>query len=343
MNRVVYLDWLRSFAILAVVTIHVSAGYVSTNLFETPSSFWVAANLYETITRCAVPIFVMISGALILSSKKQLTYKEFLLKRTSKVFIPLLGWSIIYYAFYTLAGRFEVSISQFIKLFLTNGISVHFWYIYMILGLYLITPLVKIFIKNASKKDIEYFLILWLFASVVTKLMTFIFGFSINLELYYTTNYVGYFILGYYLFHFNIQTKIVRLSYVGAIIGLLLTFFLTYFYTNANGGQLEQFWYEYHSPNVVLISIGCFLLAKTYFTKNNTLPKSISLISETSFGVYLIHMIILNIIARKLITLFPDNFHPLFEIPIVVALTSAISIILVLINKRIPILNKLTP
>ena len=69
MKRLVYMDWLRVLATIAVVTIHVAAGYVSV-LDANNASRWMAGNLFESISRASVPIFVMISGALLLKGQK---------------------------------------------------------------------------------------------------------------------------------------------------------------------------------------------------------------------------------------------------------------------------------
>ena len=117
----------------------------------------------------------------------------------------------------------------------------------MIVGIYLITPLLKVFVKNA-KKEIEYFLILWLYASVVVNLVKYYYPINFNIELFYVTNYVGYFLLGYYLSNFDISKKWRNISYIGGFVGFISTFFITYFYTVKANGQLEQFWYGYFAP-----------------------------------------------------------------------------------------------
>lgn len=90
MKRLVYMDWLRVLATIAVVTIHVSAGYVSV-LDANNASRWMAGNLFESISRASVPIFVMISGALLLKGTKDISVGEFLQKRASKVIIPFIA------------------------------------------------------------------------------------------------------------------------------------------------------------------------------------------------------------------------------------------------------------
>lgn len=130
LRRFLFLDWLRILATLAVVTLHSSTGLVLNNFYEDPSSWWVG-NFYESITRWCVPIFVMISGALLLNDSKTYTYKSFLLKRINKILLPLLGWSIIYYCYFVFQGRYSFSILDFFQKLSTNKISNHFWFLYM--------------------------------------------------------------------------------------------------------------------------------------------------------------------------------------------------------------------
>lgn len=340
MKRLVFLDWLRILATIAVVTIHLSAGVVTVNLYN-GQTYWLSGNLYESISRWCVPMFVMVSGALLLNDTREYTYKSFLVKRVSKVFIPLLVWSFIYYSYFVYQGYYGFSTTDFLKRFSTNGISIHFWFVYMILGLYLITPLLKIFVRNASKKDIKYFLLLWFYISVVAKLMRYLFGFSFNIELYFVTNYVGYYILGYYLLKYEITLKWRYIIYFGGLMGLLGTFFLTYLSTIKANGALQEFWYEYHSPNVLLVAIGIFIFFKYSLKKNNDklsfIPK---VINNTSFGIYLVHMLVINILANKF-SLIWINLHPALGIPYKVTIIVFVSAIIVIVIKKIPYLNKL--
>jgi surface polysaccharide O-acyltransferase-like enzyme len=345
MKRLVYMDWLRFLATIAVVTIHTAASLVAVNMNEVPLSNWLTANFFEAISRPSVPLFVMISGALLLSAKRELTLKEFLTKRTSKIFIPLVAWSLIFYAYKVYNGTFETfNPKQFVYLFITQGISVPYWFMYMILGLYLTAPIIKIFIKNAKRRDIEYFLILWLYASVIVKFMKFYFGFSLNLELYAVTNYIGYFVLGYYLATFEFNKLWRTAGYVAGLAGFTATFLFTWYSTAMNDGILQEFWYEYHSPNVLMSAVGTFLFFK-YITRaeKERLPRGLNQINEASFGVYLTHILVMTILSNELFTPVKESFHPAISIPVNVILTVLISTIIVVIIRRIPILKNLIP
>ena len=195
----------QMFATFMVVTIHISAPIVGIPYYDAPTN-WLGANFYESISRASVPLFVMISGALLLSDRREYSYKAFLTKRVSKIFIPLLCWSFIYYSYQVIDNWYpSFSIKQFISMFLSDSISIHFWFMYMILGIYLTTPIIKIFINHAKKQDIEYFLILWFYVSFIVKIMVKYIGLSFNIELFHVTNYIGFFVLGYYLSHFDME------------------------------------------------------------------------------------------------------------------------------------------
>lgn len=211
------------------------------------------------------------------------------------------------------------------------------------LGLYLITPLLKIFVQNATKRDVRYFLLLWFYASVLVRILNFYFGFSFNIELYFTTNFVGYYILGYYLMKYEISSKLKKVLYISGFIGVIVTFFLTYSLTIKADGNFRAFWYDYHSFNVLLTSIGIFLIMK-YSLANRIeasqfLPK---IINETSFGIYLVHILIMHFISIKLPFLWLD-LNPIIGIPYKVMLTVLISVLIVKIMKKVIILKKIVP
>ncbi|WP_099354845.1 acyltransferase [Fredinandcohnia onubensis] len=342
MNRLLYFDWLRAFATFAVVAIHATAGYVS-QLHPDHETTWFIGNFFETISRWAVPAFVMISGALLLKDQREMTSWDFFKKRVGKVLIPFVSWSIFFYLYGYFMGYYPFSLKEGVKLFITNGIIGHFWFFYMIIGLYLITPLLKIFVKHAQKQHIEYFLILWLYASVVTKMTNFFFSMKFSIELYYVTDYVGYFLLGYYLNQFEIKKVWRKVAYTGSIIGFISTFWFTYLYTvNNEDGILSQFWYEYFSPTVLLNIVGLFIFFRYNF-KERRLPLVILAISKASLGIYIIHYWLLNNFLWRVFPIVESTFHPIFVIPINILITFILSLIIILILIRIPLIKKLVP
>ncbi|MCM3756308.1 acyltransferase family protein [Sporosarcina aquimarina] len=341
MKRLVYMDWLRILAALAVVTIHVSAGIV-TDEAQDYKSPWMAGNFYEAISRWAVPMFVMISGALMLSSKREIILLSFLKKKLAKILIPLFAWSVIYYSNEVRKDEITFSIADFIKRFATDDIVYHLWFLYMIAGLYIITPLLKILIQHAKRKDIEYFLILWLFTSIFSNWLEYFIGYRFEIELFFVTHYIGYYVLGYYLFMFDFQMKWRIAMYIGGVAGFITTFFMTYHESLKIDEPLEQFWYDEHSPNVLLMAVALFMLFKS--TKIGTLkvPWIGTIISQASFGIYLIHVFVMQTLYEKFDFVWFD-LHPIIGIPYKVLLVVTISTILVRFIKKMPVLRGIIP
>ncbi|WJY26200.1 acyltransferase [Sporosarcina trichiuri] len=341
MKRLLYFDWLRILAAVAVVVIHVSAGVV-TDRSQNYTSPWMAGNFYESLSRWAVPMFVMISGALMLSSRREIPTAEFLKKRMGKIVIPLLIWSVIYYANEVRKGAYSFSMSDFVERLATGDIMYHLWFLYMIAGLYLITPLLKVLVRNAKRTDIEYFLILWLIASVIMHWMTYMVGYRIEIELLFVSHYVGYYMLGYYLFTYDLRPAVRKLIYAGGLAGWLITFFMTYRGSVSSDDPLEYFWYDEHSPNVFLITIALFVLFKYTAVGRTPLPWVGKVISEASFGIYLIHVLVMQTLHEKFDFVW-FNLHPAIGIPYKTVLVVAISTILVYIIKKVPVLRGMIP
>ncbi|MBD7909405.1 acyltransferase [Sporosarcina gallistercoris] len=341
MKRTIYLDWLRILAALAVVTIHVAAGVV-TDKAQTYESPWMAGNFFESISRWAVPMFVMISGALMLSSKKEISTSNFLETKMAKILIPLFAFSVIYYANEVRKGEFTFSISDFIERFATDDIMYHLWFLYMIAGLYLITPLLKILIQHAKRKDVEYFLLLWLFASVISKALEYFIGYSFKIELFFVTHYVGYFVLGYYLYTYDLQEKWRNLLYFGGFVGWITTFFMTYHESVKLDEPLEHYWYDEHSPNVLLVAVALFVLFKSTKLGEAKLPWIGTVISQASFGIYLIHVLVMQTLYEKFEFVWFD-LHPIIGIPYKILIVTALSTILVSLVRKVPIVRGIIP
>ncbi|GKV69324.1 membrane protein [Sporosarcina sp. NCCP-2716] len=341
MKRLLYLDWLRILAAIAVVVIHVSAGIV-TDSSQTYRSPWMAGNFYESLSRWSVPMFVMISGALMLSSRKEQPTTIFLRKKLAKILVPLLVWSIIYYANEVRKGAYDFSISDLLERLASDDIMYHLWFLYMIAGLYLITPLLKILVRHAKRTDIEYFLLLWLIASVGLHWMTYMVGYRIEIELYFVSHYVGYYMLGYYLFTYDLKPAVRKLIYAGGFIGWLLTFFLTYKGSVSSSEPLEYFWYDEHSPNVFLITLSLFVLFQSTKIGELRLPWVGKVISEASFGIYLIHVLVMQTLHEQFDFVW-FNLHPIIGIPYKVMLVVAISTAIVFVIRKVPIVRGIIP
>ena len=155
---------------------------------------------------------------------------------------------------------------------------------------------------------------------------------------------MGYFLLGYYLYNFDISKKWRNISYIGGFVGFISTFFITYYYTVKANGQLEQFWYGYFAPGVVLMAIGLFIFFKYAFQKfERELPLLFRFINQASLGIYILHFFLLNNLLYMVFPKVNDRVHAILAIPINVTITIVLSMVITLVLQRIPVVKKLVP
>ena len=350
-SRILYIDILRVVSVFAVVLLHTSAPLVE-DLYISGSKIWWIGNIIDSATRWCVPVLIMVSGRLMLCSKREMEISSFLKGRLRKILIPLLVWSFIYMAWYgDISPKLDISvITLFIRNFYEGNVHVHLWYLYMLVGLYLITPIIKTYVNNTDSCNLKYFIMIWFIANgIIGFLEKFIEARTdFNLSFFHWS--IGYYVLGFFLCKQNISKKIVNILYVAGIIGLMITIYATYILTKNNDGILVPHFYSYFSPNVIFMSISIFLLFrninwKRVIDKKNWLNKLILNLSNKSFGIYLVHLLVLDNILLKIIKI-PINTRYVYiggEIFLVTMLTFLISYFIVAALQKIPLLRNIVP
>ena len=333
-NKTFWFDNLRVIATIGVIFIHVSSDYQPSSGTISMYDFWIG-NIFDSATRFSVPIFVMLSGALLLP--KDYGTGIFLKKRLIRLLLPFLFWSTIYIS-NSLYNKIQdgetlhlYTTLKFIFVQMRDGSSIHFWYIYMIIGLYLFIPVIGKWVRNSSEKDILYFLGIWLFTLIFTQPV--IEKFNPGIELSYFSGFLGYLILGHYLTikSFSNTRQQNRLSVALIIIGLLSTVFGTYLAFYFTKEYVSTF-YEGLSPNILLLSVGIFLLFKNKDSKNSIFVKIRDFICKYSYGIFLVHVLVLSYIDD--LGIHWNFINPILGIPITVFVCLLISsLIIYLINK----------
>ena len=288
-----YISNLRNIATFAVIVLHVTAPFVL-QFNKISFSSWQLSNFIDASLRFGVPIFVMISGAVLLDRNEPL--KLFLTKRLKRVVLPFLFWSIVYFLFVHTNNFQKFALSSFsLEIFfdkLLKGTYYHLWYVYMILGIYLLIPFIRKWVQNSSKQELQYFLLLW---AVTLFINTGAAKYLPNVEMLYFSRYIGYLVLGYYLDKHIETTPAKRMLYfIFFVLGLCLTFLSTS-YLSISQNKLDITYYNYLSPNVCLMSIGVFLLGKSLLQQSNSLSASLD---KHSYGIYLVHILVLHYVDR---------------------------------------------
>ena len=333
------LDWIDSLRVLAtfsVIFLHVAAEVIYKYGNISNLDWWIG-NIYDSSVRFCVPIFLMISGILILSKTYE-SIGEYLRKRVLRILFPFLFWSIIYIVkdvfvkFNHVESLTFIEIFKFILIELKSGASYHLWYVYLIIGLYLFFPIIGKWITKSNQHEIEYFLGIWLIT--IFAYLPFVKNFIPSIEISYFSGYIGFPVLGYYLSKttFNIKNK--KVIYILLILaGLFVTIFGTFLMTKHYGRFWSGFYY-YLSPNVILVSIGILLLFKD-FVKNSTRTSSIiHFFSKHSYGTYLIHVLVLWILGK--FGLSYAFVNPIIGIPITSVLCFIISTLIIYGINKLP-------
>lgn len=296
-----YLSYLRILATIAVIALH-----TATTVLDNKDIFDIKNNelLLKTITillKWCVPVFIMITGALLLDKNKKYTLKESF-KSVRKTITVLALFGIPYSILILKYNGYNFGIKLLLmslKLLITGNSFAHLWYLYMLIGLYLVIPFIKSAIDNLSEEEIKkYIIIMFIYNFIFVKLSLIL---KINIAFTLPFTYVlMYLLLGYYLE--NKKTILNNTSYLILIINIPLAIILSKSYSE-NIMNL----YAYDSPLVALVAISLFSLFKNKIKNNDN--KIIWSLDRLCFGVYLIHPLFIQFVYRYL-KITPLNYSP---------------------------------
>ncbi|MFL9831939.1 acyltransferase family protein [Flavobacterium sp. ST-87] len=333
-TKLQWADILRTIATIAVIILHVTAPLLTS--MESLTNWWIG-NIIESSVRFSVPVFFMLTGALLFD--KEYPLNTFLKKRFFRVIIPFLFWSIVYISFsLTLKVLHNeelhfFNVLNFVIDQFKNGSSYHLWFVYTLLGIYLFTPIISKWIRNSSNKEILYFLIIWSLTVLYTYPVLSIFDTKIDLS--HFTGFLGYTILGYYLrmISFENSNKKDFIAIAMFLTGLIITMTGTFLLYKLKG-EMDELFYEYLTLNVLMCSIGMYMYIKDKNVKNQYILKFLNLMNRFSYGIYLVHVLVLTFLTKAGITCF--FIHPLIGVPVTSLLCLSFSVLIVYIINKLP-------
>ncbi|MBE6501036.1 MAG: hypothetical protein E7Z79_01190 [Methanobrevibacter thaueri] len=346
-NRIFYIDEIRALAILLVLLIHVTKWFAHV---ETPDSlFWAFSSSFAALGNVGVPLFFMISGALLLN--RDYDIKFFLKSKLLRIFIPFVFWIIIAILLRIYLNPDNATIHFVIAAIFQKG---YVWFIWMLLGVYLFTPVINSFVQDKGLDGVKYFLVIWLVTIILTTLNMFPF---MKIELSYFAGYVGYFMLGYYLKNFQPKLSKKYIMIISLIAFLITTAFVVFLILNHHMGIWDSF-YRTIFPVIQATSVFVFFRffeeysndheessINRFFTsmKSSSFGKAITSISVCSYGIYLTHYLFiwtLLHISEHVFPIFARN--PFKWIPVVYLIVLVGSWGLVWIFSKIPYLKKVS-
>ena len=297
-KRIIFLDVIRIIACLMIILMH--------SPFKDVDHSSIIISSISYFTAPAIGLFFMVSGALLLENT--LSTGHFLKRRFSKIIWPTLIFTIL--DIFLAVWKQHIPLENVPKMLLSTPITAQGWYgtlwfMYTIAGLYLLTPILSRWAQSASKREIEFYLIIWaitLFFPILSNCV--IVDTSINGMLYHFQGAVGYFILGYYINRHLVITKKVKLLIIFAAIICVLTPIIYKFFI-AGIDFYKYFWY--YSPTAATMAIIIFIVVKSIIStdiSNRRIREFVILTSNYAFGIYLVHIFIMRDIIRNI-----DFFH----------------------------------
>ena len=293
-NRKYYIDVLSVIACFSVVMLHANGIFW---VFQ-EERYWITSNIIENIFYFAVPIFFMISGINLIDYRDKYNTREYALKRSKKVLIPYLAWSIIAIAFEIFLGEIQIENINLLNLlnWLYNGSYLDvYWFFPALFSVYLVIPFLGLFIKEKRRETFKYLIILsFLINSLLPFLLSFQGSIQINSNFTFSiiSGYSFYLILGYYLDNYKIARK---LEYILIFLGIFSLFIMiigTQYYSFRDH-VLNTSFKGYLSPLCILYTTSIFLIIKRithiYLEKQEIILNIFTKFSSVTFGVYLIH------------------------------------------------------
>lgn len=342
-GRIFYIDEIRALAILLVILIHVSKWFVAVEVPHT--LFWHFSSFLFSLGRMGVPLFFMISGALLLNKEYEIVY--FFKRRFSRIFVPFAFWIVIIILYKILFFNHGYGLGNLIDIIFNEGMV---WFIWVLVGLYLFIPVISPFINKYKTKGAEYFLIIW-----ITTFIFNAFHFTpYTLDLNYFSGYFGYLILGWYLSNKEYKLSDKSVLVLSGVIFLISTLVSLY----ALEYQIDMGKY-YLTPVAIFQCVGIYLffmyfakvsdsieislISSVYnFIKDSFIGKIIVSISFCSYGMFLTHYFVIWSfqLLDKSMNIFLRN--PFKWIPFIFLITVLFSWILIWIFSKIPLLKKVS-
>ncbi len=316
-KRILFLDDMRVIACFMVIMIHSCEFFFidgpDIGIHSLTDGFWVS--VIDSAFRCSVPLFVMISAFLLAPVQGDIT--TFFRKRLLRVVVPFIFWSILYAVLPALWEETDIPESLLQLTHNFNDTSGHLWFVYMLIGLYLFMPVISPWLEKAGKKEEQLFLLLWFLSSCFVYLHDWLgplFGECYWNEyhtLWYFSGFLGYVVLAHYIRHHLkwSRTKCLALGTALYLTGYYFTATIWYdrITTADTLQQLELSW-RFCSPNVIAMSFGAFIIIRSVFSRRKHENRIVKEISALSYGIYLMHILVLGAVYRLLEGQFPTQW-----------------------------------
>ena len=354
-DRIVFIDYIRVIACFLVMLVHASenfygadssglAGSVSM-LANESNRFWVA--FYDgCVGRVAVPLFMIVSSFLLVPMKSGTTMPQFYRHRFMRILPPFVTFLFIYTFLPLLWGgmSWEQSLADLKMLpFNFPSMAGHLWFMYPLISLYLIIPVVSPWLERSSGRDELIFIFLFTFSTFIPFFHRFVSSelwgecfWNQYSAFWYCSGYLGYLVLAHYI-RYHLKWSRSRRVFVGICCFLAGSLFTgwSFWFMGVPGKMIEtpllEWAWEFCTPNVLLATFGVFLLFSSIQTKRE--PRLIAQLSRLSFGMYLMHMLFLAPISAWIVNGNPAS--PLIPVWLAIPVIAVLSYCCCAVTSRV--------
>ena len=333
-KQIAYLQWLRLFAAGAVVLMHTAA--TKWTAVPTDSVRWLVLTGWDALVRWPVPVFLMITGAIFLP--RRTTVRDALCRYAPRMAAAYLIWATVYAVHSNPGGGFRELLTA-----AAQG-HYHLWYLPFLCGVYLMLPFLQKIAEDEKLTDalLGLGMVIALGIPWAVDLAAAVFpGWNMamraienHLHFTFFFDHLSFLLLGHALDRREISVRWRRLLYGAGILSFGLTMAGTVWLTRLTGVPSTVF-FDHASPTTICAAAAIFVFAKYELT---ALPKWVAWLADRSFGVYLVHALVIEVLAEKGVDVL--MFDPVWWTPVLAVLVFAVSAIVAAVLKKVPLIGK---
>jgi surface polysaccharide O-acyltransferase-like enzyme len=336
-----YISKLRTLAIYMVVTAHI---VIWLTMAARPFTFnWWLGNWLFYLAHFSIPVFVMISGALLLNDSRRETAAQFYRRRMMRVGMPLVVWTVVYLAVRVFMDHEELSLNRALRLILTGDPYYHLWFLYMIAGLYLITPPLRTFVRCASRAERMLVIVVGLVLANAYSQADVLFWNNQRSIFTMFVPFIAYYLCGYELRLIDPKRVPSRYLVLAVLISAVYLAVFSGVFLDTAGGIGVRYLFDFFSPPVIFLSVGIFWAAHLRDTTARPLEgrcrTALEWVSSTTMGVYVLHPLVLAYLRDHLGKRAGDgNF--ILGVTVIPLITFIICYLLTSVLMNIPVLRR---
>ena len=333
-------------AIVLVVVLHTAGAVANPGPAAGVAAFW-AGNIYDSLARAGVPLFVLLTGWLLLAPERSgEPLGRFLWRRLDRVVLPLLTWSTVAWVWIATRDHHPMGWSRFWRELIQGPVFYHLWYVYVLIGLYLAIPLLRPLATQATPALRRYTLGLWFVGTAVLPLWTWWGGPSIGIPVLVVSTYVGYLLAGTWLAEVPITR---RTAWELALLFLLAAVWTIVATARLTGDEhLNVILYSYDRPNVAVMALVAFVLLTqpqpaAWVVRHTSALALVRALAASSYGIYLLHPLLLDVLGSGILgaRISGASLPPFAGIPLLAAGLLFGSLGVMMVARRVPVFGRI--